>query len=115
MIYEVYRNVKAPRDEYDNVDAIYKRVMSEDKALVLAAHENIERNVFINGELHPRLEQGPVFFQKVCREVVMDHLKEEKKAGHKIWPASYTPDVQTGKDSVVTEKLDNALPTAVVG
>lgn len=92
--------------------------MSEDKALVLAAHQNIERGVFVNGELHPRLEQGPVFFQKLCRETVKAHLKEEKKAGHTIWPASHN--LGGSKDSevnspVASNQFDKALPTALVG
>lgn len=113
MVYEVYRNMKAPLDEYNNVDAIYKRVMSEDKALVLASHKNIERGVFINGEMHPNKEQGPIFFQKLCRETVMAHAQEEKEAGHAIWSSAYIPGKLQPRVPVVEDVVENQLETVM--
>lgn len=118
MVYEVYRNTKAPRDEYDNVDAIYKRVMSEDKALVLASHKNIERGVFVNGEMHPHKEQGPIFFQKLCRDTVVAHANEEREAGHAIWSSAYIPGKLQPRTEVVEDvaeknEFDTVLPTPI--
>lgn len=87
MQYQVFRNKKSTEEEFQLVNNIYKRVMSEDKALCDQAQRNLEAGVFINGELHPRLEKGPLFFQKLCREAVTAHHKREQAAKRQIWPA----------------------------
>ncbi len=69
------------------MNQIYKRVMSEDKALCDAAQKNLNAGVFINGELHARLEQGPLHFQHTVRKHVTAHYKLEQTAGTEIWPA----------------------------
>lgn len=61
--------------------------MSEDKVLCQAAQRNINAGVFVNGEMHPRLEKGPLYFQKLCRDTVVDHFEREKAARKQIWPA----------------------------
>ena len=33
------------------------------------------------------MEIVPLFFQKRCREIVMEHAQKEKKLGKQIWPA----------------------------
>lgn len=87
MSYEVYRNKHSTDEQFNTINDIYKRIMSEDKHLCAAAQENINAGIFVNGELHPRLEQGPLFFQNVIRESVMSHHKAEQKAKQEIWPA----------------------------
>jgi len=87
MYYEVWRNKHSPDADFRLINDTYKRVMSEDKVLCERAQKNIETGVFINGELHPRMEKGPLFFQKRCREVVLEHGAREKHEGRKIWPA----------------------------
>ncbi|KAI1429739.1 hypothetical protein F5Y12DRAFT_709740 [Xylaria sp. FL1777] len=87
MYYEVYRNKNSSDEDFQVINNIYKRVMSEDKYLCANAHKNIQTGVFVNGELHPKMEQGPLFFQKLVRDLVTDHHKQEKKAGQEIWPA----------------------------
>ncbi|KAF2964474.1 hypothetical protein GQX73_g9098 [Xylaria multiplex] len=87
MYYEVYRNKNSSDEDFQVINDIYKRIMSEDKYLCANAHKNIQAGVFVNGELHPRMEQGPLFFQKLVRDLVTAHHKDEKKAGQEIWPA----------------------------
>ncbi|KAK5626487.1 hypothetical protein RRF57_002202 [Xylaria bambusicola] len=87
MYYEVYRNKNSSDGDFTVISDIYKRVMSEDKYLCANANKNIQAGVFVNGEMHPKMEQGPLFFQKLVRDLVTDHHKQEKKAGKKIWPA----------------------------
>lgn len=87
MYYEVYRNKSSTDEEFQVISDIYKRIMSEDKYLCANAHKNIQAGVFVNGEMHPKMEQGPLYFQQLVRELVTAHYKEEKKAGREIWPA----------------------------
>ncbi|KAK3075640.1 hypothetical protein LTR53_000882 [Teratosphaeriaceae sp. CCFEE 6253] len=87
MQYQVFRNKHSSEDDFQLVNNIYKRIMSEDKYLCDLAQKNLEAGVFVNGELHPRMEKGPLFFQKVCRDVVTAHHAREKKEGGEYWPA----------------------------
>ena len=87
MQYQVFRSKHASDADFDLVNNIYKRVMSEDKALCDAAQKNLQAGVFINGELHPKMEKGPLFFQKLCRDEVTAHHKREQAAKREIWPA----------------------------
>ena len=87
MRYEVYRNKNSSEEDFQLVNQIYKRVMSEDKHLCDQAQRNINAGVFINGEMHPRLEKGPLYFQKVVRDTVTAHAKREQSTKEEIWPA----------------------------
>ncbi|OQO08379.1 hypothetical protein B0A48_06249 [Cryoendolithus antarcticus] len=105
MQYQVFRNSTSPMSEFDKVNAIYKRVMSEDKELCTAAQANVNAGIFINGELHPRLEKGPLHFQKVCKENVTEHHKREQIAGGEIWPARQVLP-ETAEGGVSKEDID---------
>ncbi|KAI0405132.1 hypothetical protein F4802DRAFT_607093 [Xylaria palmicola] len=87
MYYEVFRNKNSSDEDFQVINDIYKRIMSEDKYLCANAHKNIQAGVFVNGEMHPKMEQGPLFFQKLVRELVVAHHEQETKAGEEIWPA----------------------------
>ena len=104
--------------------------MSEDKVLCVNTQKNLNAGVFVNGELHPEMEKGPLHFQKTVREVVTAHHQKEKAAGHEIWPAHvnvsevvtdtgatrslYTAMDGCGKeDDVPGEALHGSLPPAV--
>lgn len=86
--YEVYRRKSATEEAFQTVNQMYKRVMTEDKALCTAAQNNLERGVFVNGLMHPKMEKGPLFFQKLVREAVTEFHGREKMKGAEIWPAS---------------------------
>jgi phenylpropionate dioxygenase-like ring-hydroxylating dioxygenase large terminal subunit len=87
MKYEVYRNKNATDEDFQVIDAMYKRIMSEDKFLCISTQRNLQAGVFVNGQLHPRLEKGPLYFQKTVRDVMTAHFAKEQKEGQEIWPA----------------------------
>lgn len=104
MAYEIYRNRNSAESDFRLISDMYARVMSEDKVLCTNAQKNIERGVFINGQLHPKYEKAPLFFQSTVRQVVVEHHEREKDEGQAIWPAKQN----LPPDSQVSEK-DEAL------
>lgn len=87
MQYQIFRNKNSTDEQFHLIADMYARVVSEDKVLCELAQRNLNAGIFVNGELHPRLEKGPLYFQKVAREVIHEHAKKEKEAGKQIWPA----------------------------
>ncbi|OGM49202.1 hypothetical protein ABOM_004033, partial [Aspergillus bombycis] len=87
MRYEVYRNKHSSEEDFQLINEMYKRIMTEDKYLCSEAQKNIGRGVFVNGLLHPRMEKGPLYFQAVVRDLLYEHFDREKDAGKQIWPA----------------------------
>lgn len=119
MRYEVYRHKDASDADFNIISDMYKRIMSEDKYLCILSQKNLNAGVFVNGQLHPEMERGPLHFQKTVREVVMEHHKKEEDVGHEIWPAqeriTRNPAVgqdtiafRTGMDTYSTRKEDLA-------
>ena len=104
MAYEIYRNRNSAESDFRLISDMYARVMSEDKVLCNNAQKNIERGVFVNGQLHPKYEKAPLFFQSTVRQVVVEHHEREKDAGQAIWPAKQ----KLPPDAQVSEK-DEAL------
>ncbi|KAL6229464.1 hypothetical protein BDW75DRAFT_249646 [Aspergillus navahoensis] len=100
MKYEVYRHKNASDADFDLVNQMYKRIMSEDKYLCAYAQKNLNAGVFVNGELHPTMEKGPLYFQKVVRDLVVEHFEREEKEKKEIWPARQI----LPKESEVSEK-----------
>lgn len=86
MEYEVYRHKDADDEGFERIDSMFKRILSEDKWLCNNAQKNLEAGVFVNGEMHPRMEKGPLFFQKKVRNLVQTHWKQERGLGGQIWP-----------------------------
>ncbi|KAJ5638311.1 hypothetical protein N7490_008190 [Penicillium lividum] len=87
MAYEIYRNKNSCEEDFHAISDMYERVMREDKVLCDNAQKNLDRNVFVNGELHPKYEKAPLFFQSTAREVITEHFEREKAEGREIWPA----------------------------
>lgn len=87
MEYEVYRHKDATEEDFDKIDSMFKRILSEDKYLCNEAQKNLNAGVFVNGEMHPRMEAGPLYFQSRVRELVSQHHEREKAAGREITPA----------------------------
>ena len=120
MRYEVYRNNDATDEDFNIISDMYKRIMSEDKYLCINSQKNLTAGVFVNGELHPEMEKGPLFFQKTVRDVVVEHRKKEDAVGHEIWPAnkavpiddSLAPDSCAWEESELTDGL-TAPATAI--
>ncbi|KAJ9265268.1 hypothetical protein DTO195F2_1880 [Paecilomyces variotii] len=88
MEYEVYRHKDATDEEFEHVDSFFKRVLNEDKILCNNTQRNLKAGVFVNGQLHPELEKGPLYFQSVVRKVVKEHREKEAAENREIWPAS---------------------------
>ena len=86
MRYEVYRHKDATDEDFNLISDMYKRIMSEDKHLCISTQKNLNAGVFVNGELHPEMEKGPLHFQTTVRDVVTEHYNKEQAAGHEIWP-----------------------------
>jgi hypothetical protein len=102
MYYEVWKNKNSTTEQFREIADLYKRVMLEDKVLCERAQANINSGVFINGELHPHMEKGPLFFQKRCREVIMEHGMREKREGRQIWPAKQQ--LETAGNSAISNE-----------
>ncbi len=87
MQYQIFRNKNSSEEDFNLISQLYARVVSEDKALCEAAQRNLNAGIFVNGEMHPRLEKGPLYFQKVTRETIAEHYRKEKAEKKEIWPA----------------------------
>ena len=87
MHYQIFRNRNSSDKDFKLISEMYARVVSEDKALCEQVQKNLNAGIIVNGELHPRLEKGPLYFQKVDREAIRAHVELEKAAGGEIWPA----------------------------
>ncbi|KAI0595986.1 Rieske domain-containing protein [Biscogniauxia sp. FL1348] len=98
---EVYRHKNATDQEFANINAFYRQVLDEDKELCEGAQRNLDARVYVNGELHPEKEKGPIYFQNAVRRDVMEHRRKEEEQGREIWPAA--PQI-TGE--MKTEKLE---------
>lgn len=87
MHYQIFRNKNSSEEQFQAIHQLYAKVVSEDKVLCELAQKNLNAEIFVNGEMHPRLEKGPLFFQKVVRKVIREHWEREKLAKKEIWPA----------------------------
>jgi hypothetical protein len=87
MHYQIFRNRNSTEAEFQLIHQLYKKVVGEDKILCELAQKNLNAEIFVNGEMHPRLEKGPLFFQSVVRKVIREHWEKEKLAKREIWPA----------------------------
>jgi hypothetical protein len=100
IYYEVYRNKHSSEEDFQKINQMYKRIMTEDKQLCNLAQKNLNAGVFVNGELHPHMEKGPLYFQKMCRDIVTDWHKREKLAKQELWPARQEPNAGVSQDDV---------------
>lgn len=109
MAYEIYRNRHSSESDFKLISDMYARVMGEDKVLCINAQRNLERGVFTSGQLHPKFEKAPLFFQSTVRDVITEHFERERNAGGEIWPAKHrltTKDVEkSDKDEAICAAL----------
>lgn len=89
MNYEVYRNKNSSEEDFKLISESYARVMSEDKVLIAGQQKNLNAGVFDAGEMHPRWEKGPLYFQTQVRTAVLEHAELERREGEEIWPARH--------------------------
>jgi hypothetical protein len=57
MEYEVYRHQDATDSEFIEISDFFKIIMKEDKELCNGTQKNLNAGIFLNGELHPRVEK----------------------------------------------------------
>lgn len=91
MAYEIFRNKNSSDEDFKLISESYARVMSEDKALIAGQQKNLNAGVYEAGEMHPRWEKGPLYFQTQARSAVLDHVALEKREGKEVWPARHQP------------------------
>ncbi|KAM5364605.1 hypothetical protein ACJZ2D_011461 [Fusarium nematophilum] len=77
----------ASDEDFKRIDEMFKRILGEDKWLCNHAQKNLNAGVFINGEMHPRMEEGPLYFQSRIRELLTRHHKLEEATRREIRPA----------------------------
>lgn len=87
MHYQIFKNKNSPQHLFDLINDLYKQVMSEDKVLAANCQKNMERGLFVNGQMHPRVESAALHHQAKVRDAVKIHLEREKVAGRQLWPA----------------------------
>jgi hypothetical protein len=87
MHYQIYRNKHSSEEDFQRIHKLYAKVVSEDKILCELAQKNLNAGVFVNGQMHPRLEKGPLYFQQRQREAIREHVEREEAAKREIWPA----------------------------
>lgn len=104
MHYQIFKNKNSSTENFQAIHQLYARVIGEDKVLCELVQKNLNAGIYVNGELHPRLEKGPLFFQKLTRQALRDHFEQEKKAKREIWPAR-----QRLPDSATVSKEDEEL------
>lgn len=99
MHYQIFRHKNAKPELFDKVNVLYKQVMSEDKGLAAGVQKNMERGLFVNGLMHPRVESAVLHQQARLREMLKEHVEKEKAAGRQLWPAAQVSSTdQTSKD-----------------
>ncbi|OJJ61684.1 hypothetical protein ASPSYDRAFT_75729 [Aspergillus sydowii CBS 593.65] len=109
MAYEIYRNRHSSESDFKLISDMYARVMGEDKVLCVNAQRNLERGVFTSGQLHPKFEKAPLFFQSTVRGVITEHFEREKNAGKEIWPAKHRLTTKDVEKSDMDEEICAAL------
>lgn len=57
MEYEVYRHEDATDEEFEEITACFRQILTEDKDLCTGSQKNLSAGIFLNGELHPRVEK----------------------------------------------------------
>ncbi|EXJ72897.1 cytochrome P450 oxidoreductase [Cladophialophora psammophila CBS 110553] len=87
MHYQIYRNKNSSEVDFQRIHQLYAKVVSEDKVLCELTQKNLNAGIFVNGQMHPRLEKGPLYFQQRDREAIREHVEREKAAKQEIWPA----------------------------
>lgn len=91
MHYQIFRNKNSPQELFTLIHDLYKQVMYEDKQLAANVQKNMNRGVFVNGQMHPRVESAPLHHMAKTREAVKAHAAKEKAAGRQLWPAVQAP------------------------
>lgn len=99
VYYEVFRNQHSSEEDFQQTNSMLKRITKEGQGPCDQAQKDLNAGVLANGELHPHPEKGPLYFQKMCREEVVDWHKREQAADQEIWPARQKLPTSAGEAS----------------
>ncbi|KAJ6104805.1 hypothetical protein N7523_011125 [Penicillium sp. IBT 18751x] len=81
--YEVYRNKNSSDAEFELLNQIYKRILSEIKDLCVETQKTLR----FHSALPQSMEKGSFFFQSVVRDLLTDYRLREEAAGKEVWPS----------------------------
>lgn len=87
MRYEVYRHKNTSPEKLKEDLDFYGQVESEDKWLANGAQSNLNSDTYTIGPFHPGVEKGVTYLVKLVKNLLHEHVDEEKKRGNEWWPA----------------------------
>ncbi|EXL67212.1 cytochrome P450 oxidoreductase [Fusarium oxysporum f. sp. conglutinans race 2 54008] len=87
MRYEVYRAKDATDKAFREKLDFFAQVEGEDKWLANGAQGNLNSDTYTTGPFHPEVEEGVTFVTSLIKDVLHQHVDEEKKRGDEWWPA----------------------------
>ncbi|CAG9947162.1 unnamed protein product [Clonostachys rosea f. rosea IK726] len=87
IIVEIFRKRNSSDEEFEAINAAYKRILTQDKDACAESQKQLNSGVFAHGELHHTMDDGLFKFQEKIRELANDHRSREQAAGVEIWPA----------------------------
>lgn len=82
MRYEVYRNKHSSDADFELMNQVYKRIMSEDKDLCAEVQKNLGSD-----KLTSSTEEGALYFQSAIRDILTGYHAREEAAGKEVWPS----------------------------
>ncbi len=84
MHYQIFHRKNCKPGLFEKFDALYRQTMSEGMGLARGVQKNMQRGLFINGQMHPRLESAVLHMQSGAREVLVEHAQQENAAGRQV-------------------------------
>lgn len=85
--YQVFRNPSSPDDVFQRAADFFEGIELEDYDLCNGVQKNLNSGVYVHGPLHVKRESGVLYFKKLVRETLKEHMAEESEVGGEIWPA----------------------------
>ncbi|KZT60671.1 hypothetical protein CALCODRAFT_506746 [Calocera cornea HHB12733] len=87
MEYDVFKHKSISLERLRAYMQFYEKVEDEDFHLVTATQKSLNTGIYRRGSLHPTKENGVIYYQRLVRTAVEDHLAEEQRLGHEWNPA----------------------------
>jgi len=87
MEYDIYRRKSFPEEDFCDFMKFYEQVEQEDFDLCVATQKGLNAGIYSSGVLHPRTENGVIYYHQRVKDLCMAHLKLEKDIGHEVHPA----------------------------
>ncbi|KAJ5142449.1 uncharacterized protein N7515_001236 [Penicillium bovifimosum] len=85
--YEVYRRKSSSDEDFELINQVHNRLMTEVHGRCVETQRNLDLGVFVSDEPHPHMEKGLVSFQAIVHDLIVAHQKREEDTGEEIWPA----------------------------